>query len=198
MWPFSNVQWWIVGFYSTYRLIWMGLVVGSVTHDPINACQQSKRVQMANRQSICSHVVMEYRMQLKGSPPKIPHTTSMTHPSAGTNKTRQGTQTIQVIRTPQSKLILLWKVRNLQYMIKEYLPLTIPGIIELMHHLLQHRIPLTRSQEYRLVWATELSLAAIGLVFPFGNTNSLIVQCIKYQFLPYLVNLYDYILNSYY
>ncbi len=37
---------------------------------------------------------------------------------------------------------------------------------------------------YRLVWATKLLLAAIGLVFPaLRGKNHLIVQCIMYQFL---------------
>ena len=63
------------------------------------------------------------------------------------SKSWQGTQTTRVIRARQSKLILLWKVWDLRYIIKEYLPLTVPSIAELMHHLLQNRLPLTRRQE---------------------------------------------------
>ena len=46
----------------------------------------------------------------------------------------------------------------------------------------------------RLVWATKLPLAAIGLVFPalVLGFNIFIVASIKYQFLYKLENLYDY------
>ncbi len=48
--------------------------------------------------------------------------------------------------------------------------------------------------EYRLVWATKLSLAAIGLVFPAQvlGYNFFIVESMTYQFLYRLKNLYDY------
>ncbi len=52
---------------------------------------------------------------------------------------------------------------------------------------------------YRLVWATELSLAAIGLVFPALVLGYKSLNCSMYQVpVPTLiVNLYDYILNCY-
>jgi hypothetical protein len=47
---------------------------------------------------------------------------------------------------------------------------------------------------YRLVWATKLLLAAIGLVFPALVLRYLffIVESMTYQFLYSLKNLYDY------
>jgi hypothetical protein len=47
---------------------------------------------------------------------------------------------------------------------------------------------------YRLVWATKLLLAAIGLVFPalVLGYNIFIVESMAYQFLYSLKNLYDY------
>jgi hypothetical protein len=47
---------------------------------------------------------------------------------------------------------------------------------------------------YRLVWATKLLLAAIGLVFPalVLGYNFFIVESMTYQFLYSLKNLYDY------
>ncbi len=48
--------------------------------------------------------------------------------------------------------------------------------------------------DYHLVWATELLLAAIGLVFPalVLGYNFFIVKSMTYQFLYRLKNLYDY------
>jgi hypothetical protein len=47
---------------------------------------------------------------------------------------------------------------------------------------------------YHLVWATELSLAVIGLVFLalVLGYNVFIVESMTYQFLYRLKNLYDY------
>ncbi len=47
---------------------------------------------------------------------------------------------------------------------------------------------------YRLVWATELSLAATGLIFPalVLGYNFFIAESMTYQFLYRLKNLYDY------
>jgi hypothetical protein len=47
---------------------------------------------------------------------------------------------------------------------------------------------------YCLVWATELLLAAIGLIFPalVLGYNFFIVESLTYQFLYRLKNLYDY------
>jgi hypothetical protein len=52
----------------------------------------------------------------------------------------------------------------------------------------------TRWQPYHLVWATKLSLAAIGLVFPalVLGYNFFTVKSMTYQFLYRLKNLYDY------
>ncbi len=51
-----------------------------------------------------------------------------------------------------------------------------------------------------LVWATELSLAAISLVFPALVLGYNLFNCSMYQVLvPTLIGYYDdYILNSYY
>jgi hypothetical protein len=54
--------------------------------------------------------------------------------------------------------------------------------------------PLPVPNVYRLVWATELSRAAIGLVFPalVLGYNFFIVKRMTYQILYRLKNLYDY------
>ncbi len=56
------------------------------------------------------------------------------------------------------------------------------------------------SYRYRLVWATKLSLAVIGLVFPVLVLGYNSFYCSMYHVpVPTLsVNLYDYIFNSYY